>query len=63
MQTIVVGELDPMKKDNLIKFAIALKAKVCFDEEYGMKFECPDKKSAKEIQKKFKELKCTKNLT
>lgn len=63
MHTIIIGELDQIKKDELIKFARSLKAKVCFDEEHGMKFECFDRKSAKEIQKKFKELKCSKNLT
>lgn len=63
MQIIFVGNLEPLKKDQLIKFAKSFKAKVCFDKDHGMKIECLDRKSEKQIRRMLKELKNSKNLT
>ncbi len=58
METILVGNaLQPLKKDELIKFVQKHNSKIYYHETFGMYIECYDRKVAKEIAKKLEELK------
>ncbi len=64
MEVISVGNsLNAMQKDELIKFAQNLNAKVGFHEIYGMYINIPTKEASKKIKEKLNELRRNKSLT
>lgn len=53
----IESNLDPIKKDEIIKLAHTFNAKVYYHGKHGIYIECADRKNAKKIAKELEKLK------